>query len=97
MRSRPVFVAALAAREATADDEAACEETRQQVRSAVDGLTAPQRVVVELVYQRGLKYREVSRQIGIPVGTVKSRMRAALVKLGEHWRHDQLAVRGLAT
>lgn len=91
------FVTALAAREATADDEASCEETRQQVRSAVDGLTAPQRLVVELVYQRGLKYREVSRQIGIPVGTVKSRMRAALVKLGEHWRHDQLAVRDLAT
>lgn len=91
------FVTALAGRETTADDEAASEEARQQVRSAVDGLTAPQRLVVELVYQRGLKYREVSQEIGIPVGTVKSRMRAALVKLGEHWNHGHLAARGLAT
>ena len=97
------FVTALAARGGTADDEAATEEARQHVRSAVDSLTAPQRVVVELVYQRGLKYREVSKQIGIPVGTVKSRMRAALVKLGETWQQAHpgqpamaLAARGLA-
>jgi RNA polymerase sigma-70 factor (ECF subfamily) len=98
------FVTAFASRDATADDQAETEETRRQVRSAIDGLTAPQRMVVELVYDQGLKYREVASRIGIPVGTVKSRVRAALLKLGESWhrspargRSPALAARGLAT
>jgi RNA polymerase sigma-70 factor (ECF subfamily) len=98
------FVAALASRDGTADDQAAAEESRQQVRSAIDALSAPQRLVVELVYEQGMKYREAATRIGIPVGTVKSRMRAALLKLGESWSHASggerrtaLAARGLAT
>ena len=98
------FVTALASRDTTADDQAETEEARLQVRSAIDGLTAPQRMVVELVYQQGLKYREAAKRIGIPVGTVKSRVRAALLKLGESWNHapapergPALAARGLAT
>ena len=98
------FVTALAARESTGDDRAVEEEDRQRVRSAIDGLTTPQRVVVELVYQHGLKYREAAKRIGIPVGTVKSRMRAALSKLGETWLQARpdgglapLAARSLAT
>lgn len=98
------FVTALASRDGTADDQAAVEESRQEVRSAIDALTAPQRLVVELVYQQGMKYREAATRIGIPVGTVKSRMRAALLKLAESWnrapggeRRPALAARGLAT
>ena len=98
------FVTALASRDGTADDQAETEEARRQVRSAIDGLTAPQRMVVELVYQQGLKYREAAKRIGIPVGTVKSRVRAALLKIGESWNHSPagsqgtaLAARGLAT
>lgn len=98
------FVTALASRDITADDQAETEETRRQVRSAIDGLTIPQRLVVELVYDQGLKYREVAMRIGIPEGTVKSRVRAALLKLGESWnrsaaggRGPALAARGLAT
>jgi RNA polymerase sigma-70 factor (ECF subfamily) len=98
------FVTALASRDGTADDQAAVEESRQMVRSAIDGLTAPQRIVVELVYQQGMKYREAAKRIGIPVGTVKSRVRAALLKLGESWNRaprgehgTALAARGLAT
>ena len=36
-----------------------------------------------LVYFQGLKYREAAAILSIPVGTVKSRMHAALQKLGE--------------
>jgi len=96
------FLAAIASREGTADDEAAAEESRQHVRSAIDALSAPQRLVVELVYQQGMKYREAATRIGIPVGTVKSRIRAALLKLGESWnpaprgeRRPAVAARGL--
>ena len=87
------FVTALAAREGTADDQVETEEARQKVRSALAGLTASQRLVVELVYQQGLKYREAARRIGIPVGTVKSRVRAAVLKLGESWHRARPAGR----
>jgi RNA polymerase sigma-70 factor (ECF subfamily) len=43
------------------------------------------RQVLLLAYFQGLKYREVADILGIPVGTVKSRLHAALVKLQEMW------------
>src|SRR5690349_16677200 len=61
------------------------EEGRQQVRAAVDRLPDFLRQVVVLAYYQGLKYREVADILDIPVGTVKSRLHAALVKLQEAW------------
>jgi RNA polymerase sigma-70 factor (ECF subfamily) len=42
-----------------------------------------------LVYNQGLKYREAADVLGIPVGTVKSRLNAALVRLNESWRRTR--------
>ena len=66
-------------------DQAQAEERRQQVRASVDRLPEFLRQVVILAYYQGLKYREIADIIGIPVGTVKSRLHAALVKLQEDW------------
>jgi RNA polymerase sigma-70 factor (ECF subfamily) len=41
------------------------------------------RLVVDLVYYQGLKYREAAEVLSIPVGTVKSRLHAAISKLTE--------------
>jgi RNA polymerase sigma-70 factor (ECF subfamily) len=49
----------------------------------VDRLPDFLRQVVILAYYQGLKYREIGDILGIPVGTVKSRLHAALVKLQE--------------
>ena len=54
-----------------------------QVRQAVDRLPESLRSVVFLVYYRGLKYREAAEVLDIPVGTVKSRLHAAICKLNE--------------
>jgi RNA polymerase sigma-70 factor (ECF subfamily) len=54
------------------------EETNAMVRTAVDGLSPAHRHVVTLVYYEGAKYRDVARILGIPLGTVKSRLHAAL-------------------
>jgi RNA polymerase sigma-70 factor (ECF subfamily) len=56
------------------------------VRSAVDDLPESLKGTVLLVYHQGMKYREAADVLGIPVGTVKSRLHAALLKLNESWQ-----------
>jgi RNA polymerase sigma-70 factor (ECF subfamily) len=66
--------------------EAASEaERRQRVRATVESLPEFLRQVLILAYYQGLKYREIADILDIPVGTVKSRLHAALVKLREVW------------
>jgi RNA polymerase sigma-70 factor (ECF subfamily) len=61
------------------------EESREWVRGAVDSLPETLRAALILVYHQGLKYREAADVLGIPVGTVKSRLHAALAKLNNAW------------
>lgn len=53
----------------------------RRVRDALAGLTIDQRQVVELAYFEGLSCSEISEKIGIPIGTVKSRLAAGLHRL----------------
>jgi RNA polymerase sigma factor (sigma-70 family) len=58
-------------------------ELARSVRRAMDGLPDPLRHTIELAYYRGLTYREVAAALSIPEGTAKSRIRNALVRLGQ--------------
>ena len=68
-----------------AQDDATLVAIRAMERAGVDRLPEFLRQVVILAYYQGLKYREIADIVGIPVGTVKSRLHAALVKLHEAW------------
>ena len=61
------------------------QERRERVRASVDRLPEFLRQVLVLTYYQGLKYREAAAILDIPVGTVKSRLHAALVRLQELW------------
>lgn len=74
---------ALVSREPEADTNLLHQEQRQWARSAVRRLPEALRKVVLLVCYQGLKYREAAETLGIPVGTVKSRLHAAVEKLNE--------------
>jgi RNA polymerase sigma-70 factor, ECF subfamily len=54
---------------------------REAVRRALAELPADQRQVLELGYFEGLSSSEIAARIDAPVGTVKSRVAAALAKL----------------
>ena len=58
-------------------------EERVVIRRAVCGLSNPYREVVCLAHLDGLSYREAAEVLGIPVGTVKSRMNVAFQLLRE--------------
>jgi len=61
-------------------------EQKQRVRDSVNALPEHLKLTVILAYYQGLKYREIADILHIPVGTVKSRLHAALAKLHEAWQ-----------
>lgn len=53
----------------------------QQVRHCLHGLTRLQREAINLAYYGGRTYREVASLLEVPVPTIKTRMRDALIRL----------------
>lgn len=56
-------------------------ETAAAVRAAVESLSEEHREVFALAQGEGLRYQEIAEILGIPIGTVKSRMHAAMALL----------------
>jgi len=54
-----------------------------QVLAEVQRLPEAQRSTVFLVYVEGLTYREAAEMLGVPIGTVMSRLAAARASLGK--------------
>jgi RNA polymerase sigma-70 factor, ECF subfamily len=55
----------------------------EKLRTAMAALPAEQREAVELAYFEGMTQTEIAERTGSPLGTVKSRVRAALQSLRE--------------
>jgi RNA polymerase sigma-70 factor (ECF subfamily) len=68
------------------DIESASEESRwRSLYFAVQSLQPDYRKVIELAYYQGLSQSEIGEVLGWPLGTVKTRLRAALEQLREDW------------
>lgn len=57
------------------------------ISDLVDSLLPEQKAILELMYFNGMTQEEVSKELNLPVGTVKTRTRAALMKLREKFKH----------
>ena len=62
----------------------AIEQETEQLRAALAKLRPEQREVIEKAYLGELTHQEISTQTGLPLGTIKSRIRLGLQRL----RHE---------
>jgi RNA polymerase sigma-70 factor (ECF subfamily) len=62
-------------------DELADQERQLWVRQSVAQLPEPLRHALVLVYYQGLSYAQVAGLLGLPLGTVKSRLHGAIARL----------------
>ncbi len=87
LENRPLPDELVAAEEESIDDAAqvlALDQEGTQLRAALIRLAPEQRTVIEQAYMGELSHSEITAQTGLPLGTIKSRIRLALDRL----RHD---------
>ena len=65
------------------EEEAMKRVTSERVRDALNQLKETERDPIAMAFYLGYSYRKVAETLGVPEGTVKSRIRAGLAKLRE--------------
>jgi RNA polymerase sigma-70 factor (ECF subfamily) len=66
------------------------EWVKQRVHRAVAKLPEKEATLIELAYWHGLSQSEIAAKLDLPLGTVKTRTRAALARLADSLEHEQL-------
>lgn len=67
------------------DEQVGDHEEGCRMQAAVQKLSDVQRRAVQLVYEQGMAYRDAAVLMGVPVGTVKSRLHSAILTLARVW------------
>jgi len=55
------------------------------VKDLVQTLKPEQKLIVELVYFKGYTHVEAAEELGMPLGTIKTRLRMAILELRKHF------------
>jgi RNA polymerase sigma-70 factor (ECF subfamily) len=67
--------------EPSPDQELERAETEQRVRAVMNSLSQNEKSVLMLSFYENRSHSEIARQLGLPLGTVKSRLRLAFAKI----------------
>ncbi len=67
----------------TPEHSASAYEQQKLVRTALAQLNADQRQLIEIAFFSGLTHQQISATLNLPLGTVKTRIRAGMMKLRE--------------
>ena len=76
-----------------AEDASGTEAESRDIARALDTLADDQRAVLLLVALEGLSYREVADVLGVPIGTVMSRLARARAQVKASLDGDRPALR----
>ena len=67
-------------------DEVAKDETAEQVRQIISTMPVNLREILVLAYFEQFSYKQMADILGIPIGTVKSRLHTAVVQFTRKWQ-----------
>ena len=81
--SEPRVVEEVADANARQDLQLLSAEQVESLQGALNALPVAQRVALELAYYEGLTHAEIADRLSEPLGTVKTRIRQAVIKLRE--------------
>ncbi len=79
------FIDLMQASTAMPDESMQKQETRDRVQGIVMSMPHHFREILLLSYFHQFPYRQISDMLGIPLGTVKSRLHAAVANFAERW------------
>ena len=65
------------------------QSQREQLRGSLGSLTELQSQAIQLAYYQGYTYQEVAQLLDTPIGTLKSRLHLALLRLRETLSADE--------
>ncbi|MBI2688063.1 MAG: sigma-70 family RNA polymerase sigma factor [Acidobacteria bacterium] len=69
------------------EKQVAATQRQQQIHRAMSNLPEEQRSIIALAFWEGLSHSEVAAKTGLPLGTVKTRIRLGMLKLKEELQH----------
>ncbi|HET9730960.1 MAG TPA: sigma-70 family RNA polymerase sigma factor [Acidimicrobiia bacterium] len=91
-QGREVRIGCRDSRPSAPSDEAVLDLLRDEaVRAQLASLSRQQREPIQLAFYEGMSYREIATALGIPEGTIKSRIRAGLARLREELNQELIA------
>lgn len=70
------------------EETASDHELARKIRKALSRIPEEQQAVFTMAEAQGMKYADIAEALGVPVGTVKSRMHAATTRMRELLQED---------
>lgn len=92
MRERPIAEdCQVRCKQPVPEEQTLLREERARVRGALAALSPEQREAIELAFFRGLTHVEVAEAMGVPLGTIKTRIRIGMRRMRDVLSIDSTA------